>query len=116
MSVYVHDIATSVPSYSSDQQHIREVMKKHVGTDRKTKAIIHRIYSQSGIEKRHSVIEDFMPQDKGELFFNGVKKTEPGTAARNTVYARESKKLFVEVARKLLASNPQISTDRKSVV
>jgi len=109
MPVFVHDIATSVPSYSSDQQHIREVMKKHVGTDRKTQAIIHRIYSQSGIEKRHSVIEDFMPHDKGELFFNGVIKNEPGTAARNEVYARESKKLFVDVAQKLMSGNPHIS-------
>lgn len=71
MAVFIHDIATSVPPSSSDQQHIREVMKKHVGTDRKTEAIIHRIYSQSGIEKRHSVIEDFMPDEQGELFLMG---------------------------------------------
>lgn len=111
MAVFVHDIATSVPSFSSDQQHIREVMKKHVGTDRKTEAIIHRIYSQSGIEKRHSVIEDFMPDKAGQLFFNGVVKNEPGTAARNKLYARESKKLFVDVSRQLLADNPHISSN-----
>jgi predicted naringenin-chalcone synthase len=111
MAVFVHDIATSVPTYSSNQQHIRDVMKKHVGTDRKTEAIIHRIYSQSGIEKRHSVIEDFMPDNQGQLFFNGVVKNEPGTAVRNQVYARESKKLFVDVGRKLLADNPHISSN-----
>ncbi|MDZ7808595.1 MAG: 3-oxoacyl-[acyl-carrier-protein] synthase III C-terminal domain-containing protein [Gracilimonas sp.] len=111
MAVFVHDIATSVPSFSNDQQNIREVMKQHVGTDRKTQAIIHRIYSQSGIEKRHSVVEDFMSDERGELFFNGVVKNEPGTAARNEVYTRESKKLFVDVARKLLANNPHISSN-----
>jgi predicted naringenin-chalcone synthase len=111
MAVFIHDIATSVPSFCSDQQHIREIMKKYVGTDRKSEAIIHRIYSQSGIEKRHSVIEDFMPDETGELFFNGAPKSEPGTAARNKVYARESKKLFVDVGRKLLADNPHISSD-----
>lgn len=109
MPVFVHDIATSVPPYSSDQQHIREIMKKHVGNNRKTQAIIHRIYSQSGIEKRHSVIEDFMPHDNGELFFNGEIKNEPGTSARNEVYARESKKLFVDVAQKLMSGNPRLS-------
>ncbi|MEX2603810.1 MAG: 3-oxoacyl-[acyl-carrier-protein] synthase III C-terminal domain-containing protein [Gracilimonas sp.] len=111
MPVFIHDIATSVPRFSSDQQHIREVMKKHVGTDRKSQAIIHRIYSQSGIEKRHSVIEDFMPNKAGTLFFNGQAMNEPGTAVRNKVYEQESKKLFVDVGRKLLADNPHISSD-----
>jgi len=111
MSIYIHDIATSVPPYASDQQHIREVMKKHVGTDRKSSAIIHRIYSQSGIQKRHSVIEDFTSNTHGELFFNGQVKNEPGTSARNAIYERESKKLFVDVARHLLADNPSISSN-----
>lgn len=111
MAVFIHDIATSVPPFSSDQQHIREVMKKHVGNDRKSEAIIHRIYTQSGIEKRHSVVQDFEPNKHGQLFFNGQIKSEPGTAARNKVYEKESKKLFVDVARKLLADNPHISSD-----
>lgn len=111
MPVFIHDIATSVPPYSSDQQHIREVMKKHIGTDRKSEAIIHRIYTQSGIEKRHSVVEDFVPNQNGTLFFNGQAKSEPGTAVRNKVYETESKKLFVDVGRKLLSDNPHISSD-----
>jgi predicted naringenin-chalcone synthase len=111
MPVFIHDIATSIPPFSSDQQHIREVMKKHVGTDRKTEAIIHRIYTQSGIEKRHSVVQDFEPNEHGRLFFNGQAKSEPGTAARNNVYEEESKKLFVDVGRKLLAGNPHISSE-----
>ncbi len=111
MPVFIHDIATSVPPFSCDQQHVREVMKKHIEGDRKTKAIIHRIYTQSGIEKRHSVIEDFIPNANGSLYFNGGVKSNPGTATRNKVYEKESKKLFVEVARQLLADNPHISAD-----
>lgn len=111
MSVFIHDIATATPPFSSDQQQIREVMKEHIGSDRKTQAIIHRIYSQSGIEKRHSVIEDFTNNEKGTLFFNGKVKNEPGTAARNKIYEKESKKLFVDVARQLLADNSHFSSD-----
>lgn len=111
MSVFIHDIATSVPPYSSDQRHIRDVMKKFVGSDRKSQAIIHRIYNQSGIERRHSVIEDFTPNEQGELFFNGKVKNDPGTSARNKIYEREAKKLFVDVGRKLLADNSTISSD-----
>lgn len=110
-SVYIHDIATSVPPFSSDQQHIREVMKKHVGTDRKSQAIIHRIYTQSGIEKRHSVVEDFTPSEHGQLFFNGQAMTPPGTAKRNAVYKTESIKLFVDVGKQLMADNPQFSSE-----
>ncbi|MCH2451310.1 MAG: type III polyketide synthase [Gracilimonas sp.] len=111
MPVFIHDIATSIPPFSNDQQQIREVMKEHIGSDRKTQAIIHRIYSQSGIERRHSVIEDFTANEKGTLFFNGKAKTDPGTAARNKVYEKESRKLFVDVARQLLADNPHISSN-----
>jgi predicted naringenin-chalcone synthase len=86
-------------------------MKKYVGADRKTQAIIHRIYTQSGISKRHSVIEDFTPNGNGSLFFNGQIKQQPGTATRNKVYAREAKELFVDTARKLTADNPHFSSD-----
>lgn len=116
MPVFIHDIATSVPAFSSRQQHIREVMKKHVGTDRKTQAIIHRIYSQSGIKKRHSVVEDFTDNETGSLFFNGRTKSEPGTSARNKVYERESKKLFVDVAQQLTRDNPNFSNQEISHV
>lgn len=110
MSVFIHDIATSVPPFASDQQHIREVMKKHIGADRKTRAIIHRIYTQSGINKRHSVVEDFTPNKNGSLFFNG-KVNQPGTAARNKVYEQEARKLFVETAQKLTADSTNFSSD-----
>lgn len=105
MPVFIHNIATSVPEHSSDQQHIREVMKKHIGTDRKSQALLHRIYTHSGIEKRHSVIEDFTPNTHGKLFFNGRLKSEPGTAARNKVYEKEAKKLFTGTAQKLMDEN-----------
>lgn len=111
MPVFVHNIATAVPPYASRQQHIREVMKQYVGTDRKSQAIIHRIYSQSGIDTRHSVIEDFMDNPKGSLFFNGQVKENPGTSARNKVYERESKKLFTEVGQKLLRENNSFSAE-----
>ena len=111
MPAFIHDIATSVPPFSSDQQHIREVVKKYLASDRKTQAVIHRIYTQSGIEKRHSVIEDFVPNQSGRLFFNGQAKKEPGTAARNKIYEEASKKLFVETSRKLLKNNSRISKD-----
>lgn len=116
MPVFIHDIATALPESFNDQQEIREIMKKYLSTDRRTNAIIHRIYTQSGIEKRHSVLEDFAPGNHGTLFFNGQMKSEPGTGIRNKVYEQESKKLFVETAEKLLQRNPHIQKDEISHV
>lgn len=111
MSVFIHDIATAVPPFSCDQQHVREMMKKHIEGDRKTQAIIHRIYSQSGIEQRHSVVEDFVPNSQASLYFREGVKSNPDTATRNKVYETESKKLFIEVGRQLLDDNPHIAAD-----
>lgn len=109
MSVYIHDIATSVPPFFSDQQEIREIMKKYVGTDRKSEAIIHRIYSHSGIKKRYSVVEDFAPNKNGTLFFNGEVKSSPSTSSRNKIYEKEARKLFIDVGQKLLESSAKFS-------
>lgn len=112
MPVFIHDIATSVPETFSKQDYIREQMKKYVGRDRKSEAIIHRIYSQSGIEKRHTVVDDFQPGKTGALFFNGqVEPKQPSTATRNRIYEKFAKQLFVETGRSLLNNNSHISSD-----
>lgn len=111
MPVYIHDIATAVPDHSARQDDIRELMKEILGEDRKTRAIIHRIYSRSGIMKRHSVLEDFTPGDKGSLFFNGQLKSPPGTGQRNKRYEEEAPALFLSAGRQLLENNPEFSKE-----
>ncbi len=114
MAVYINDIATAVPESFEDQQRVREIMKEAVPGDRKTRSIIHRIYSQSGIEKRHAANYDFS-EDGGDGFFNRVFKNEspPTTGERNAIYERESKKLFLKVADQLMEQNPDL--DRSTI-
>lgn len=102
MPAYIHDIVTSLPEHHSAQDHLREVMKDLLGKDRKTRAIIHRIYSRSGIDKRYSVIEDFADNEKGSLFFNGELKQVPDTRSRNEVYEEKAIPLFCDTARNLI--------------
>tara|TARA_R110002124_G_scaffold44656_5_gene135920 strand:+ start:1168 stop:2259 length:1092 start_codon:yes stop_codon:yes gene_type:complete len=113
MPVFIHDIATSVPKGSNTQDSVREIMKLALGADRKTQAILHRIYSQSGIEKRHSVIDEFHQTDKVNPYLNGSPETTPTTAERNEVYKKEASKLFIETGKKLLANNSHI--DKKDI-
>ena len=109
MAVYINDIATAVPETFELQQNIREIMKKTVPGGRKTRSILHRIYSQSEIEKRHAVNFDFS-EDSEDGFFNRVFRNEipPTTGERNSIYERESKKLFLHVADQLMKQNPSL--------
>lgn len=109
MPAFIHDIATATPETSVNQSTIREIMKSKLADDRKTQAILHRIYSQSAIEKRHTVIDDFLDEDN-DAFFNRAlsKKNCPTTNERNQFYKKESTKLFLEVGKKLLNRNPEI--------
>lgn len=78
-------------------------MKEYLTDDRATRSIIHRIYSQSGIEKRHTVVNDFNANGDPRLFFQqDGTLSAPSTGKRNDLYAQHAKKLFVDVARSLL--------------
>lgn len=109
MSAYIHKIETAVPQYVYQQDELREVMKKVGNADEKQERLIHMIYNRSGINTRHSVVDDFRPNSSHNLFFNG-HGVHPGTKNRNDVYIREGRKLFVEVAQKLI-DNSDFSSD-----
>lgn len=106
MPVFIHDIATSVPKASTSQIVMRDKLKTIHESDRKTCAIIHRIYSQSGIDKRHIVIMSSEQTEKADAYIIG---TPPSTFARNEIYKKEASKLFIETGKKLLESNSHIS-------
>ncbi len=109
MPAFIHDIVTANPETSIDQQTIRELMKSKLADDRKTQAILHRIYSQSSIEKRHTVVHDFLDKNDEAFFSRALSKNDqPTTSERNELYKAESTKLFLEVGKKLLDRNPGI--------
>ena len=60
MAVHLHHVATAVPAASYAQTQARDVMKAWIGGDRRTDRLLHRIYGHSGIDRRHSVLEDFL--------------------------------------------------------
>jgi len=112
MPVYINNIATAVPPNSYKQEFLRDRMKEYVGNSRASKGIIHRIYNNSGIEKRHSVIHDFHQNGHARFFFQkDGTLSEPSTGSRNSIYAKHAKKLFVDVARNLLDESDSIQMD-----
>lgn len=108
MPVYIQDIVTVNPKTVVPQQTIRDMMKSRLAKDRKTEAILHRVYTQSGIEQRHTVIEDFLDESETAFFNRALGANEiPSTGERNELYKQEATKLFLKVGNALLENNPE---------
>lgn len=110
MSTFIHNITTNVPDHSYEQDFLREQMKEYVSSRDATRRIIHRIYSKSGIKKRHSVITDFNANGSPRQFFgkNGSLKN-PSTGFRNDLYAEKAKPLYADTARRTIAENKTVT-------
>lgn len=109
MTVYVHPIETIVPENSYTQEQTRELMKPALDGNGKMERVLHRIYSQSGIEKRHTVIPDFNRNGEVPLFWDdsgSVHDVQPGTRRRNELYIKYARPMFSEVARNALNKSP----------
>ena len=104
MPAFIHHIATALPPYSYTQDELRDRMKEIVPGTEQEKRIIHHLYARSGIKTRYSAVNDFRDNKSHTLFFNGQGAT-PGTKSRNDIYIREARKLYVEVAQKLISES-----------
>ncbi|MEX2574655.1 MAG: type III polyketide synthase [Balneolaceae bacterium] len=101
MSAYIQHISTTVPDHSYRQKELREQMKNRVATTGLHRKLIHQIYSSSGIDTRHSILDDFRKGGKQALYYNGNGDV-PGTAARNNLYKEKARILFTETAGKII--------------
>lgn len=107
MPVYVHHVETRVPRHVYPQDYACEQMQGWVRTDR-DRRLVRRVYRHSGIDTRHSVLDDFLPESADPLFRKGPdgRPVEPSTRARNERFAKEARPLFVEAARGAVAACP----------
>lgn len=104
MAAWIHRIATSVPEFSFSQEEASVKMQEWARDDRERR-LIRAIYRSSGIERRHAVVDNFDRGSPDSFFQPGPDGTlrEPGTAARNAIFASRSRPLVVDLARKVLA-------------
>lgn len=104
MPVYIRHIETLVPETAYTQEFACEQMKSWTA-DEKARRLVHRVYRNSGIDVRHSVLKDFQPAAESPLFRMGPDgvPVEPDTRQRNERFAVEARQLSVEVTRRALA-------------
>jgi predicted naringenin-chalcone synthase len=108
--VYVQHIETLVPENAYTQEFACERMKSWTDGDKQHR-LVNRVYQHSGIGTRHSVLAEFSPGAAEPLFKIGPdgKPLEPGTRERNERFAREARRMSVEVARRALGQCPDIT-------
>ncbi len=110
MATWIHAIETILPEFSFSQEAAGAKMQEWAPDDR-TRRIVRALYRHSGIERRHSVVTNFDREGQDGFFKPGPggARLGPGTGARNDIFARESRRLSVDLARKVLQSCPEIA-------
>ena len=108
-TTWIHRIETVLPEFSFSQEAASAQMQEWAA-DERTRRIIRALYRQSGIERRHSVVTNFAVKGDDGFFGPGPDgaRHEPGTAARNDIFARESRRLSVGLARRILDGGPGV--------
>ncbi len=115
---YIHQIHTRVPEQHYTQEFAREFMKEHVAERDAFKRIIHRVYSMSAIEKRHSVITEFGAEADSGIFFDKEQNRflNPTTGERNSRYTEEARKLYTQTAAETLEKSDFSGDDITHVI
>jgi len=103
MAAWIHRIDTLLPGFSFTQEEASRKMQEW-SRDERERRLIRAVYRSSGIERRHTVIEDFDGDSPASFFRTGPDRGRkgPGTAARNALFESESQFLSVALARKVL--------------
>ncbi|WP_311244411.1 type III polyketide synthase [Microbacterium sp. WCS2018Hpa-23] len=112
-SAVLRSLQTIVPDTVLEQNEVRDIFASQPDVGRLAQRIIGASFNGSGIDTRHTVIDEFSrhPQSDEPMFFERDKNLlrSPGTKARNDLYVREASRLFVEVARRALDADPDVS-------
>ena len=112
MAVTLRGLSTAVPATVLVQDEVRDVFAAQPGLGRLGQRIVATSFNVSGIERRHSVLDElrwdahpddpvFFDAESGELLL-------PGTKVRNELYAEHATSLYVEAGRAAIEATPGI--------
>jgi len=110
-------IGTSVPPTSYTQQFALDFLSRLSAFSDKDRRFLRRLYQNTAIDKRHTVIDDYGKDPSAYTFYpkNDQLLPEPGLEARNDVFIRESDRLSEQAVRSLFSTlphfDPQAVTD-----
>ena len=114
-AVQLRSIQTLVPEVTVEQRAVRDMFTAQPGVSRLARRLIATSFDGAGVETRHTVLDELAPTSATAsetpqfLDHESGLLLEPGTAARNDIYAREADRLFIEAARRSLDADPDIT-------
>jgi alpha-pyrone synthase len=108
MAVTLRALQTVVPPTVLVQEQVRDIFAAQPGLSRLAQRLVTASFNLSGIDTRHTVIEE-LTLDSAETnpqFFDAATQRllVPGTRVRNELYIEQATKLFVEAGRRALAA------------
>ncbi|WP_309128682.1 type III polyketide synthase [Microbacterium sp.] len=112
-TVQLRSLQTLVPEVPLEQSTVRDVFAAQPDLGRLAQRLVSASFNGSGVEMRHTVLDelDLSSEAATALFYDreSGRLLAPGTKARNEVYIREADRLFVEVARRALEADPDLT-------
>jgi predicted naringenin-chalcone synthase len=112
MAISLRGISTAVPSTVLIQDEVRDVFAAQPGLNRLAQRIVSTSFNVSGIDTRHTVLEELRWDAKPDepVFFDAASRELlfPGTKVRNELYAEHATGLYVEAGRAAIAASPGI--------
>ena len=100
----IQTIGTAVPPFRIAQQQYYSILENANGMDRAEKLKLKKIYNRSGIDYRHSVLEEFGKDDHPDnlLFHPSNHRAETSIALRMTLFEKYAASLCEEAIRNCL--------------
>lgn len=102
MPAHVLSIGTAVPNTVLPQPYVRDLLTAHPGLDRRRSRLVQAAFDASGIDTRHTVLEEVGPARRGPggrfLDEDSSAVLAPGTRLRNDLYTRHAPGLLAAAA------------------
>jgi alpha-pyrone synthase len=113
MAVTLRALQTVVPPTVLVQEQVRDIFAAQPGLSRLAQRLVTASFNLSGIDTRHTVIEELTVDstESNPQFFDAATQRllVPGTRVRNELYIKQATKLFVEAGRRAVAACAGVS-------
>lgn len=96
-------LSTAVPPHLFPQEMIKKKMISVLNLDDEKKAIVEKLYENSAIKTRYSVLPDFQgPPSDWHFWGHDYPSSVPGMSKRNDIYKKEAPQLAHQAAEKAI--------------
>ncbi|WP_313817635.1 type III polyketide synthase [Citricoccus sp.] len=118
MTALLRSLHTAVPSTVLQQEEVRDVLAAQPGLSRLGTRLVTAAFNASGIERRHTVVEEWQDGGRGTgsgegIFFDPETGhiLNPSTGVRNTVFTDHANDLYERAARGALDGCPDLGPE-----